>query len=459
MNFVPQGRRDVIHSITGTIVVLGFFVLIGYCVRLCFWRPVDLLIDINISQRCAVSGSFAHRAEPVSTGSVAVVVIEARTARQLGSALLPLDERGHFGTNVLVSGNVEPDTVLFVKANAHGMTVSGKRADATAKMAINRGAAWVRPVFVWMSLLILILLVYVVFQFSGVITLRRLRDLFRVTYFITFLALAVPLLLILALPQDKRLMEMMRDSPVGLVQGSTQKGGKAQWLINIGGIPQMVSPVSRGGAPRDTSSAELDQYGRSSEVGMDTWLVEGGIAVPFYMVILALFGAGINMTRQVPRIQAEYSDYYDKCKEVAGCSEDEGWLRKAWQMLMPMSSKNRESPAGGKFKTDADIRREVVEIYMGAISAPFLGIAAYSLLQLISPEPGEPVLVIMGFGAGLVSDAFLRKIISEVETLLAVDKDSTEKKSETESSVESAPPPTAQLTPPTAQSPPLNTIQ
>jgi hypothetical protein len=35
-------------------------------------------------------------------------------------------------------------------------------------------------------------------------------------------------------------------------------------------------------------------------------MVRGGLAVPFYVIILAILGASINMTKKVPPIQKSY---------------------------------------------------------------------------------------------------------------------------------------------------------
>jgi hypothetical protein len=61
-------------------------------------------------------------------------------------------------------------------------------------------------------------------------------------------------------------------------------------------------------------------------------------------------------------------------------------------------------------KASAEIRKHLIENYMDLLSARFLEIAVYYLLQAIGSNPAEPVLVLMAFATGLMADAIIDRI-------------------------------------------------
>jgi hypothetical protein len=63
----------------------------------------------------------------------------------------------------------------------------------------------------------------------------------------------------------------------------------------------------------------------------------------------------------------------------------------------------------------AEIRRQLVQNYMYLLSAPLLAIAMYYLLQVVADEVAQPVLVIMSFATGLVSDKVVGWMITFAE--------------------------------------------
>ena len=56
------------------------------------------------------------------------------------------------------------------------------------------------------------------------------------------------------------------------------------------------------------------------------------------------------------------------------------------------------------------IRKELINNYMSLLSAPFLAIAVYYLLQVIGTSIADPVLVLVALGAGLVSETIIVRI-------------------------------------------------
>jgi hypothetical protein len=133
-------------------------------------------------------------------------------------------------------------------------------------------------------------------------------------------------------------------------------------------------------------------------------IVEGGLAIPFYVIVLSMFGAGINMMRRVPEIQAE------KMQELPEATEPvmgSGMLRfKKTQPATPTE------PTQKQFIATCDIREAIIKQYMYLLSAPLLAIAVYYLLQIIATNISEPVLVLMAFSAGLISENIVTAVIT-----------------------------------------------
>ena len=139
--------------------------------------------------------------------------------------------------------------------------------------------------------------------------------------------------------------------------------------------------------------------------------------MPFYVLLLAMFGAGINMTLKVPGIQRSYEDVLSEARSPA-------WnpFTATWRLLRGQT----EAPAAVSTvvsrKTAGDIRRELIENYMYLLSAPLLAVAMYYLLQVLAEQVTQPVLVIMAFATGLISKAVIGGIIDLAESKLLGEK-------------------------------------
>jgi len=139
-----------------------------------------------------------------------------------------------------------------------------------------------------------------------------------------------------------------------------------------------------------------------------TATVHGGLAIPFYVIVLAIFGAGLKMMRRVPQIQAEHA-----------LALPEG--KSAGQMMAQVVGLRAPDSAGAshaEVQASCDIRKGIIEQYMYLLSAPFLAIAVYYLLQILATNISEPVLVLMAFSAGLVSESIVSAVIQFAEKTL-----------------------------------------
>ena len=53
----------------------------------------------------------------------------------------------------------------------------------------------------------------------------------------------------------------------------------------------------------------------------------------------------------------------------------------------------------------------VIEQHMYLLAAPFLAIAVYFLLQILANDIAQPVIVLMAFSAGLISERIVAAVI------------------------------------------------
>lgn len=130
------------------------------------------------------------------------------------------------------------------------------------------------------------------------------------------------------------------------------------WVINIGGYVQKCS------------SNNTDNYGMTCEVS-------GGLLVPLYFVILALMGGSISLTRRLPELQKQAGAEY--------------------------SATARQSKL-----TQYEFREHLIFQIVQFISAPFLAILAYYLI-----EPSNTTnAVALAFTAGFASETILLMVRS-----------------------------------------------
>jgi xanthosine utilization system XapX-like protein len=268
--------------------------------------------------------------------------------------------------------------------------------------------------------------------FTGAMNTRKQRSLYSVMYFVVFVSLLLPIVVSVMLLQSSYLVTIMEKAPIGLVRAtSASSKTELQWFLNIGGVvtardetsrspratpastaasavaPSASAPASQASSPRRgetrPASDRSDQGSVSSAVHGSPY-IEGGLAVPFYVILLAMFGAGINLTRRVPEIQEEYSGTVPHAaplsRSIFGWSEND---------RLPDAETQRQTFA---------FRRALIQNYMYVLSAPFLATAVYYLLQVVATEPARPILVLVSFATGLISDTLVNRIVRFAEETL-----------------------------------------
>lgn len=306
-------------------------------------------------------------------------------------------------------------------------------------------------------------------------------------------------------------MEAMKESPVGLVitrpekqeqgRGENQEQARgenqeqAQWVLNIGGHVKTLEPHCEEPAPRP--SGRLDEGGQSNigpltrqevkgPAGRSATLsstqpqpsgsnppgktsvspgpseeknlqpaqtesgvveLEGGLAIPLYVLLLSIIGGAINMTRKLPRIQRDVEEWEMRMpsfRDIARVTVEmvkgtaapfSGGSVPAEPSAVgaeasPGVGSQETSPAAGHVGKDveqvppnhqmearSDWRTNLLDQYMYLLSAPFLAMATYYLLHWLDLDR-VPALVLVSFSVGLISDRVLSAITGSAESII-----------------------------------------
>jgi hypothetical protein len=460
-----SGTERTAEDTSSTIIgALVWAIIIGFVIWKFVWTAdAVVLLDISRGEAFAVNGTVVYDGTPVSDGTVHLVVADAKNKRYVFGTVVPV-KAGAFTTagQSIPKDPARTAEPLSITADYYG---SGRTGTATAY--VDFAPPLSRQTLAAVGGASSILIVVLLWLFTGDLTRRKARTLFAVTYLMTFLSLAVPIILTILVSQSTYLVEMMREAPIGLVKGTAKGVTDSQWLVNIGGAvepippavaaqpatsgataangpPPVVAPTSStapgadvltpamptpptSGTPADTTakgttSRSTEQNSPASAA--DTVRVVGGLAVPFYVVMLAMLGAGINMTRKVPPVQTAYESQIPQDEDkfwAATVKAPLSWFR---AQRTPISTEQRAATA--------EIRRHMIENYMDLLSAPFLAIAVYYLLQAIGSNPAEPVLVLMAFATGLMADALIDRIRKFARDMVAEKDASAEEVKQTQ---------------------------
>lgn len=219
--------------------------------------------------------------------------------------------------------------------------------------------------------------------FTGIVTKKRMIEIVVFCYLFTFAAVIGPLILFFgAFSSDPELQKSMRENPLGLLRGCSsqlQHGwvpqeiqcrkansrAISQWVLNIGGT---VVAMEKGAKK---PSQDVTQEPPAA--------IEGGIVVPLYVIVLALMGSAVSMTRRVPEYQR--------------------------RVYLPASDPESMTRERG--------RERLVFQIMQVLSAPLIAIAAYYTIK----PTDIAVSVLLGFSSGFASETILLAIRALVTKL------------------------------------------
>jgi hypothetical protein len=383
----------------------------------------DVYLDVSPTDPRVLSGVVLYDGAPVSSGRTVIETWDSTHRRLIGSAVFEVGADGRFTTKAEdLPAEVGAKQVLRIDASYVGSVKTTDKEDAKPEeitgattLHLNQSAPLDVSIVVIVGVALAALLGSLVWLFTLELTQGRARSLFRLTYVVILVALSVPILLIAIAARSEQVVNAMEQAPVGLVKGCSDAVKKPQWLVNIGGAVRSRA-LEAESPPEEPRTAAGDASASAAQTSADaiTPYIEGGLVVPFFVLILALLGGAINMTMKVPTIQEQY--------QVATLPRSP-----PGNVLNALAKSPVALFSGGdgsvrlteeQAKVVSGIRRTLIAQYMFLLSAPFLAIAVYYLLQVVAREVEEPVLVLMSFATGIVSDKIVNGISAFAEGVL-----------------------------------------
>ncbi len=327
------------------------------------------------------------------------------------------------------------DERLLISAQAWITELSNRPAET--ELYLNATGPWRYKRLLWsLSIGVIVLLAI---AFFGVFTGRgspfKNRMAIVFSYCIMLLFLAIPLTvtniaLVLAAPDFRR----MEQAPVGILIAKPW-GAKAeeppQWVLNIGGHakPLATPAVAAGSAPITSGVANTGTVNPASPANppavansdpsgspIEPRELEGGIAIPFYVLVLAVIGGAINMARQIPKYHQEGE------QSVLAFTPLQSAAAAVRAMLTTKSlAENREAgsdtPLSSERPGDSSWRKGLLDQYMYLISAPLLAIITYFLLAWLGVTT-VPALVLVSFSVGLITEPVIQRIIAAAQSTI-----------------------------------------
>jgi len=403
----------------------------------------QVFLETPSGPQVQATGLVQINGAPADNGLVYVLFEDPKKNRHLSGEILQVGADGTFATKVgQAAENRGTPAPLRVTATFSGQK---NQKDKSPKAINGKAIVYLNyppPVGRWTLWICIIascvFAIGLITLFTGDLTRRKSRILFSITYIMTFLSLAVPIGTIILVSKSQYAVEMMEEAPVGLIKGTAKGVQSPQWLVNVGGavspkqvlVPQVATNVTPGTGPQPSNEPPLtpatiqkpqpanaptpEPTPRPDELRQTPGfaMVQGGLAVPFYVIILAMLGAGINMTKKVPDIQKRH--------DMEALPEDRQSMVAA-ALTAPVAALVNSAPrirtAEGN-KAVSGIRKDLIDTYMGLISAPFLAIAVYYLLQIVATNIAEPVLVLVAFATGFISDSIVTAITDIASDML-----------------------------------------
>lgn len=241
------------------------------------------------------------------------------------------------------------------------------------------------------------------YLFTGEISRSKMTGMVMFCYLFTILAIVtatIPFMFEETFWESTE--ERFKHTPIGILRGclieppntqlpdeiacATDGASHNQWVVNIGGN------VNHAGGSR--LSLPGDPPGQAPV------RIEAGLVVPLYIMVLALMGGAVSMTRRVPEYQRRVWLWY-----VMEASRPEENLK----ALVASHGQDEDSPT----MTPAHARENMVFQLLQVISAPLIAFTAYYVFA-----PGTPTAsVLLGFVSGFASETILVNIRGAAQKL------------------------------------------
>ena len=398
---------------------------------LVYWQVTghaDVYLDVSSTDTHVLSGVVLFDGKPVSSGKVVVETWDSSQRRLISSSIVEVGADGKFVTKRSDAPGDAPKKqapLKIVASYAGTVPAASKDGSATKEVTgdctlhLNQSPPISTAKWLIGGGLLLAILLTLVYLFTCELTEGPARTLFRLTYVVIVIALCAPIVLVAVAARSEPVVAAMEQAPVGLVRGRSEAVKQTQWLVNIGGAvrshsPGGLAPVSDGSPAAESPAPARMEPGAGPEARAEEEIpyIEGGLVVPFFVLILALLGGAINMTRNVPAIQSKYQVATLPRSETAGS----GVIVPILAMVLlraPAAHLTAEQA-----RVVSGIRRSLIAQYMFLLAAPFLAVTVYYLLQVVAREVEEPVLVLMSFATGIVSDKIVNGISAFAEGVL-----------------------------------------
>lgn len=245
-------------------------------------------------------------------------------------------------------------------------------------------------------------------------------------------------------------------------------------LSSAGTTPNNPSPSTNSGAISPISTTETSKpEAKSTEPEKE---LEGGLAIPFYVLVLAAIGGAINMARQVPKYHQEAEESVVQIKPLeavlgiwGGSSkpkkseteltttgstgkkeapESAGSVEGSDSANTDSTEKRTAEPSGNGEASDSSDpestekqtapsgneasywRTGLLYQYMYLVSAPFLAMITYFLLAWLGTTT-VPALVLVSFSVGLITQPVIQRIIAAAQGIIGGKDQGKDKGSDT----------------------------
>ena len=221
-------------------------------------------------------------------------------------------------------------------------------------------------------------LIWTMYVFTGVVTDRKLGQLIGTCYVFTLVSLALSVAPFLfpstQISKSNAEIALLKGCATGSDANiATQvkcaqplTTPSAQWVVNIGGLATLYNLPSK--TPTDPAAPYQGP--------VEFYTISGGLVVPLYIIVLALIGSAVSMTRRVPEYQ-----------------------RSAMSVTDSMSN--------------SEARENLVFQIMQVVSAPLIAVTAFAIVKPASIAEA----VVVGFGSGFASEPILLMIRGLVEKI------------------------------------------
>lgn len=347
---------------------------------------------------------------------------------------------------------INDEDIVDISVRAAVSMAEGETAVGSAKARYGGRQTFDIPWYAWVAAVVVLFLFFAVIYTGNPTTIKNRLQVIA-AYVVIVFALILPISAPFALSAYPAFMKLVATSPVSIlkVRGVETTEGEVvklnQWAFNIGGVPK----------PEEKTKDTLQFYD-----------LQGGIVVPLYVIILALLGGAVNMTRAVPRLQNDLDAvFYSHSLEVASLSlemteklaagigrrviggtqgeprnvesaspeagtgerEDSREITASDSTLDSVETsgtENHSSEEGGKERGDdlekklIGLRRDLIVQYMYLVTAPVLAIVVYYLLFMMEKRliHSVPIVVLMAFASGLLAETVLGTIAAKAEVIL-----------------------------------------